>query len=117
MEQKQNVKKQNKGQTRKTREPMNIRLKMMPAFLMLLSGTITSIMTFYFRYETKNSLKILLFVMVCFYGLGLLLQNLILRFEEENRTKEEEADKEGKVVEKEVKKEKEAQPKTETNEG
>ncbi len=77
------------------------RMKMFPLILMLVAGSITSIMTYYFQYEIKAALLVLLSVLLVFYLLGLLLINVIVSFdkknEEERRAKEEE---EGLVVEK-----------------
>ena len=78
----------------------NTRLKLFPPFLMLVAGSITSIMTYHFQYEFKTALLVLLSVLLVFYCLGLLLVNVIASFdkknEEERRAKEEE---EGIVVE------------------
>ena len=76
------------------------KMKMFPLILMLVAGSFTSIMTYYFQYEIKTALLVLLSVLLVFYCLGLLLVNVIASFdkknEEERRAKEE---KEGIVVE------------------
>ena len=70
--------------------------------LMLIAGSITSIMTYHFQYELKTALLVLLSVLLVFYCFGLLLVNVIISFdkknEEEQRAKELE---EGVVLEKE----------------
>ena len=69
------------------------RMKMFPMLLMLVAGSFTSIMTYYFQYEIKTALLVLLSVLLVFYLLGLLLINVIVSFdkknEEERRAKEE----------------------------
>ena len=77
-------------------------MKMFPLILMLVAGSITSVMTYYFQYEIKTALLVLLSVLLVFYLLGLLLINVIISFdkknEEERMAKEQE---EGIVLEKE----------------
>ena len=77
------------------------RMKMFPLILMLVAGSFTSIMTYYFQYEIKTALLVLLSVLLVFYLLGLLLVNVIVSFdkknEEERKAKEKE---EGIVLEK-----------------
>ena len=77
-------------------------MKNIPFILMLSAGSITSIMTYYFQYEIKTALLVLLSVLLVFYCFGLLLVNVIISFdkknEEEQRAKELE---EGVVLEKE----------------
>lgn len=77
------------------------KMKMFPMILMLVAGSFTSIMTYYFQYEIKTALLVLLSVLLVFYCLGLLLVNVIASFdkknEEERRARELE---EGVVVEK-----------------
>ena len=74
---------------------------MFPLILMLVAGSVTSIMTYYFQYEIKTALLVLLSVLLVFYLLGLLLINVIISFdrknEEERLAKEQE---EGVVLEK-----------------
>ena len=76
-------------------------MKMFPLILMLVAGSITSVMTYYFQYEIKTALLVLLSVLLVFYLLGLLLINVIVSFdkknEEERKAKEQE---EGIVLEK-----------------
>ena len=77
------------------------RMKMFPLILMLVAGSITSVMTYYFQYEIKTALLVLLSVLLVFYLLGLLLIHVIVSFdkknEEERIAKEQE---EGIVLEK-----------------
>ena len=79
----------------------NTRMKMFPLILMLVAGSFTSVMTYYFQYEIKTALLVLLSVLLVFYLLGLLLVNVIVSFdqknEEERKAKEME---EGIVLEK-----------------
>lgn len=82
---------------------MSKQLRLLPAFIMLLAGAVTSIITFAIGYSFKSALIILLFVLIFFYILGLVLQKLIFKFEEANKPKpeeEEKKDEEGTVVEK-----------------
>ena len=77
------------------------RMKLFPLIVMLVAGSFTSIMTYYFQYEIKTALLVLLSVLLVFYLLGLLLINVIVSFdkknEEERLAKEQE---EGIVLEK-----------------
>ena len=66
---------------------MSKRLRMLPAFLMLIAGTITSSITYVLHYEGKTALTILLGVLLLFYIIGKLFQMMIARFE--NQVKEE----------------------------
>ena len=82
---------------------MSKKLKLLPAFVMLLAGALTSIVTYLVRYELKTALIILLCVPILFYILGLVLQKIIFSFEKANmpeETSEEDNSEEGKVVEK-----------------
>ena len=78
------------------------KIKNIPFILMLVAGSITSIMTYIFQYEIKTALLVLLSVLLVFYCLGLLLINVIISFDkknaEERKAKELE---EGVVLEKE----------------
>ena len=60
------------------------RMKMFPLILMLVAGSFTSIMTYYFQYEIKTALLVLLSVLLVFYLLGLFLVNVIVSFDEKN---------------------------------
>ena len=57
---------------------MSTKLKLLPAFVMLMAGAFTSIITFVIGYTLKSALIILLFVLIVFYILGLVLQKLIV---------------------------------------
>lgn len=60
------------------------RMKMFPLIVMLVAGSFTSIMTYYFQYEIKTALLVLLSVLLVFYLLGLLLVNVIVSFDKKN---------------------------------
>ena len=60
------------------------RMKMFPLILMLVAGSFTSIMTYYFQYEIKTALLVLLSVLLVFYLLGLFLVNVIVSFDKKN---------------------------------
>ena len=60
------------------------RMKMFPLILMLVAGSFTSIMTYYFQDEIKTALLVLLSVLLVFYLLGLLLVNVIVSFDKKN---------------------------------
>ncbi len=79
----------------------NEKLKLLPLILMLIAGSITSIMTYFFQYEIKTALLVLLSVLLAFYCFGLVFVKVIVSFdkknEEERKAKELE---EGVVVEK-----------------
>ena len=73
------------------------RIRKFPLILMLVAGSFTSIMTYYFQYEIKTALLVLLSVLLIFYLLGLFLVNVIDSFDkknEEERLKKEKAEKE-----------------------
>lgn len=80
---------------------MNIRLKLFPAFVTLLAGAVTGIITYWLRYDKRAAYLILLCVLLFFYIVSSVLQKLIWSFEKEN-DKKREADLEGKVVEKDA---------------
>ena len=60
------------------------RMRTFPLILMLVAGSFTSIMTYYFQYEIKTALLVLLSVLLVFYLLGLLLVNVIISFDKKN---------------------------------
>ena len=60
------------------------RMKLFPLLLMLVAGSFTSIMTYYFQYEIKAALLVLLSVLLIFYLLGLFLVNVIVSFDKKN---------------------------------
>ena len=60
------------------------RMKMFPLIVMLVAGSFTSIMTYYFQYEIKTALLVLLSVLLVFYLLGLFLVNVIISFDKKN---------------------------------
>ncbi|MGN1314257.1 MAG: hypothetical protein ACI4VG_04485 [Lachnospiraceae bacterium] len=61
--------------------------KLFPPMLMLIAGSITSIMTYRFQYEIKAALLILLSVLLFFYLLGLIIVKIIARFDQINEEK------------------------------
>lgn len=82
---------------------MNKNLKMLPIYLMLITGAVTSIITYMLHYEGKTALLILLGVLLFFYIAGSMLASLINRFEKEQEEKERaRIEEEGKVLEKEL---------------
>lgn len=81
----------------------NTRLKLFPSILMLVAGSITSIMTYYFQYEIKAALLILLSVLLVFYVIGLVVIKVIGNFDKKNA--EEIAAREAKEAEERLKEE------------
>lgn len=63
------------------------RLKLFPAMLMLVAGSITSSMTYYFQYGFKTALLILLSVLLFYYLVGLIFIKTLLHFERVNEEK------------------------------
>ena len=61
--------------------------KLLPPFIMLTAGLITSIRTFCLHYDMKSSLIILLVVLVVFYVLGSIFKYILDLFEKENEQK------------------------------
>lgn len=84
--------------------------KLLPPFIMLTAGLITSIRTFWLHYDVKRSLITLLIVLIVFYGLGSLLKYILDIFEKENGQR---ALDEGEVIEKAAEEETEPEDKTE----
>lgn len=85
--------------------------KNIPAIITLTAGAITSIITFWLRYEVKTMLGILLLVLLIFYGAGLLVKYVLDTFQneiakqeaEEERLRKEEEEREAAEKEKEDK--------------
>ena len=73
--------------------------KLFAPFLMLLAGAMVSIVTYCFHYTMKETLPILLFVLIFFYLAGSFIEKKVPAFVEQ--IKEEEA-KEGEVIEKDI---------------
>ncbi len=71
------------------------KLRFFPPGLMLVAGSIASIMTYRFQYELKTALLILLSVLLIFYILGLIIVKVITNFDRTNEeirlAKEQEA--------------------------
>ena len=82
---------------------MSKSLKMLPIYLMLITGAITSIITYTLHYEGKTALLILLGVLLFFYIAGSLFASLINRFEKEQEEQERiQKEEEGKVLAKKL---------------
>ena len=82
------------------------RVRKFPLILMLVAGSFTSIMTYYFQYEIKTALLVLLSVLLIFYLLGLFLANMIESFDKANekeRLEKERLEKEQAAKEQEEK--------------
>ena len=84
----------------------NTRLKLFPPMLMLVAGSITSIMTYHFQYELKAALLILLSVLLVFYILGLIFVRVVETFDRKNaleqakrEAEEAAAEQDGTIVE------------------
>ena len=73
--------------------------KLIPPFMMLMAGAITSILTFINQYEIKDALFILLFVLIIFYFMGLIVKKIFDTYTIVNNKILED---EGEVIEKEV---------------
>ncbi|GFI46684.1 hypothetical protein IMSAGC019_02003 [Lachnospiraceae bacterium] len=73
--------------------------KLFAPFLMLLAGAVASILMFYFHYSTKQTLYVLLAVLVIFYLAGCFIQKRVGTFVDQIREAEA---KEGEVIEKEA---------------
>ncbi len=82
---------------------MNKKLKVLPLYLMLIAGAVTSIITFMLHYEGKTALLILLGVLLFFYIAGSMFAGLIDRFEKEQEELEKALkEEEGKVLAKKL---------------
>ncbi len=73
--------------------------KLIPPFVMLLAGAVTSITMYALHYNTKDMLIILLCVLVVFFVIGDLVKWMLDRFEAQIEQKRIE---EGEVIEKEL---------------
>ena len=71
----------------------------LPLFLMLIAGSIASVMSFTLEQSLRDKLFALLLVLLIFYFIGRLIQSLLDYFDKENAKRAEE---EGEVVEKET---------------
>ena len=83
----------------KEREFRAKKRRLIPPFVMLFAGAVTSITMRILHYETKDMLIILLCVLVFFYIAGCVLQYMLDRFEKQI---EEAGMEEGEVIEKEL---------------
>jgi cation transport ATPase len=81
------------------REEKAKKRKLIPPFVMLFAGAVTSITMRVLQYETKTMLIVLLCVLIGFYIAGLILKGTLDRFE---RQIEEKALEAGEVIEKTV---------------
>lgn len=73
-------------------------LKLFPLFLMLVAGSITSIMTYYFQYEIKAALLLLLSVLLIFYILGLIFIKVIRSFDKKNEAEQKAREEEERLA-------------------
>ncbi|MDD2968330.1 MAG: hypothetical protein PHT89_04775 [Lachnospiraceae bacterium] len=73
---------------------------LIPPFIMLMAGLLSSLIMFFMKYDTKDMLIILLVVLLIFYTIGLLIKIMMDSFEKRNSQKHSE---EGEVFEKELK--------------
>jgi len=72
---------------------------LIPPFIMLLAGFVSSLIMYIVKYDVKDMLIILLAVLVVFYIIGLLIKSMMDAFDKANALK---LLKEGEVIEKEV---------------
>lgn len=76
--------------------------KLIPIFLMLVAGAVTSIIAFIKDYELTRMLWTLLAALVIFYLLGILMKKVLDIFDDQIKRADEEKRNEGSVIEKEV---------------
>lgn len=79
--------------------------KLIPIFLMLVAGAVTSIIAFVKDYELTRMLWTLLAALVIFYLLGILMKKVLDIFDDQIKKADEEKRNEGSVIEKEVEEE------------
>lgn len=79
--------------------------KLIPIFLMLVAGAVTSIIAFIKDYELTRMLWTLLAALVIFYLLGILMKKVLDIFDDQIKRADEEKRNEGSVIEKEVEEE------------
>ena len=69
-----------------------MKIKLIPPFLMLFAGAISSIIMFSLHYETEKMLLLLLGVMIGFYIIGSLIKLMLDIFDRQNEEKRQEED-------------------------
>lgn len=79
--------------------------KLIPIFLMLLAGAVTSIIAYIKDYELTRMLWTLLAALIIFYLLGTALKKVLDLFDDQIQKADEERRNEGSVIEKEVEEE------------
>lgn len=84
-----------------------MKTKMIPVLIMLIAASITSIITYVLHYPLKTMLWVLLVVLLVFYAAGCIVAAILDKFEKENESTDDIAEKEeipgeGAVVEKEM---------------
>ena len=79
--------------------------KLIPIFLMLVAGAVTSIIAFIKDYELTRMWWTLLAALVIFYLLGILMKKVLDIFDDQIKKADEEKRNEGSVIEKEVEEE------------
>ena len=84
---------------------------LIPPFVMLLAGSISSLIMYFMNYNVRDMLIILLAVLVVFYLIGLLVKLMMDSFDRANTAK---LLKEGEVIEKEVQSEEEIETEEKT---
>lgn len=77
------------------------KIRLLPAFVTLLAGAITSITLYVLNVETHIMLLILLAVLVIFYVLGVIAMKIIMDCPSKEKEEEEAVEGEGEVVLKE----------------
>ena len=75
--------------------------KLVPPFIMLLAGAVTSIVMYRNHYEIKTMLWILVAVLVSFYIIGVAIKKVLDAFEKANTPKDNPLE-EGSVIKKEA---------------
>ncbi len=84
---------------------------LIPPFIMLLAGSISSLIMYFTNYNVRDMLIILLAVLVVFYLIGLLIKSMMDSFDKVNTAKRLQ---EGEVIEKEVQSEEEIETQEKT---
>lgn len=80
------------------------KIKLIPPFMVLLSGAVTSVMLFAFGCDFLTALIIILAVLIVFYFLGVILMKILLDLwkKEEKENSEALVSPDGEVIEKAV---------------
>lgn len=78
------------------------KIRLIPPFVTLLAGAITSILLYVFGVNYLFSLVVILFVLIIFYVIGVIAMKILMDMKKKEKTEQEKTPgEEGEVIEKE----------------